>query len=220
MDQFLVRLAKVDACAVSDALDREGIAGVALGLHALSGGGRIVGRAVTVQLDVDDGREKKRHLCTAAVDSSDSGSIIVVAHNGRVDVAGWGGILSLAAKRRGVAGIVVDGACRDLDESREMRLPVYARVAVPVTARGRVIETGWNEAVTISGISVAPGDYVIADGSGVVFVPSPRIEHVLALAERIVARERLMAAAVLDGEPVADVMGTNYETMLDTESAR
>lgn len=215
MDPMLQRLARVDACAVSDALDRHGIGGVALGLHAVSTPSRIVGRAVTVQLGPDDGRASKRHLCTAAVDASGPESVIVVAHRARVDVAGWGGILSLAAKGRGVAGVVVDGACRDVDESREMELPVYARATVPVTARGRIIETGWNEPVSIGKVEVAPGDYVIADGSGVVFVAAARIGEILALAERIVARERLMAEDVRAGRPVAQVMGTDYETMLD-----
>ncbi len=215
MDPLLTRLAQVDSCAVSDALDRSGIAGVALGLQPVSGRDRIVGRAVTVQLGLEDNRSSKRHLCTAAVDASGPESIIVVAHEGRLNVAGWGGILSLAAKAKGAAGVIVDGACRDVDESREMGLSVYARAAVPRTARGRIIETGWNEPVSISGVNVAPGDYVIADGSGVVFIPAARIDEILAVAERIVAREKRMAAAVLSGKPVTEVMGADYETMLD-----
>lgn len=211
---MLARLARLDTCAISDALDRLGIAGVALGIRAVSTNSRITGRAVTVQLGVADGTTAKRHLCTAAVDASGAESIIVVAHEARVDVAGWGGILSLAAKRRGVAGVVVDGACRDVDESREMGLPVYARATVPITARGRIIETGWNEPVSIGGVAVAPGDYVIADGSGVVFVPSARIEEILSIAERVAERERLMANDVRSGRAVAEVMGTNYENML------
>lgn len=218
MDPLLQRLAQVDACAVSDALDRAGLAGVALGLAAVSNPARVVGRAVTVQLAPDDGRASKRHLCTAAVDASGPGSVIVVAHDGRTEVAGWGGILSLAAKRRGAEGVVVDGACRDVDESREMGLAVYARAVVPVTARGRIIETGWNLPVSIAGVAVQPGDYVVADGSGVVFVPASRIEAILAVAERIAARERLMAQDVRDGKAVSEVMGADYENMLNREN--
>lgn len=214
MTSLVARLRRLDACAISDALDRVGVTGVALGLSALSVPNRIAGKVITVQLDVADGRKSPRHLCTAAVDGADPESIIVVAHNGRTDVAGWGGILSLGASRRGVQGVVVDGACRDLDESRELGLAVYAKAAVPVTARGRIIETAWNEPVTIASVAVAPGDLVIADGSGVVFVPAARAEEVVALAETIVARERLMAEDVRAGKPVAEVMGTSYESML------
>ena len=117
-DKLICRLLALDSCAVSDALDREKIRGVALGLAPLSTLRRIAGRAITVQLATDDGRERTRHLCTAAVEVAGPESIIVVAHRGRLDVAGWGGILSTAASVRGVAGVIVDGAVRDLDETR------------------------------------------------------------------------------------------------------
>lgn len=213
-DALLDRLADLDACAVSDALDRAGITGVALGLVALSGGRRICGRAVTVQLGPDDGRTSKRHLGTAAAEASGPGRVIVIAHGARTDVAGWGGILSLAAKTRGAEGVVVDGACRDIDESREMDLPVFARTAVPTTARGRVIEHDWNCEVTIAGVTVAADDLVIADGSGVVFIPADQAEAIIVSAEAIVARERRMAEDVRAGRPVSEVMGASYETML------
>jgi regulator of RNase E activity RraA len=214
MDELLQRLSKLDCCAISDALDRSGIRGVILGLQQLSTAKRIVGEAVTVKLGPDDGRASKRHLCTAAVEASGPGKIIVVAHNARVDAAGWGGILSLSASLRGVEGVVIDGACRDLDESREFNLPVYARAAVPVTARGRVIEYEWNIPVDLSGITVAPMDLLIADASGVVVIPRAQATEIIALAETIVRKERLMAADVRAGKPVSAVMGANYENML------
>jgi Demethylmenaquinone methyltransferase len=215
MDELVEKLQALDSCAVSDALDRLGLEGrAALGLAQLSTTRRIAGRAVTVQLGPDDGRGSKRHLCTAAVEASAAGTVIVIAHGGRVDVAGWGGMLSLAASARRVEGVVIDGACRDLDESRELQLPVYGRAAVPVTARGRIIEYDWDVPVTIAGIGVAPGDLVIADGSGVVFIPSARAAEVVDLAATIACRESLMAADVRAGRPVSEVMGASYENML------
>jgi regulator of RNase E activity RraA len=214
-DTLLARLAKVDSCAVSDALDRIGRSGVASGLAALTVARRIVGRAVTVQLAPSDGVIAKRHLCTEAVDSAGAHNVLVVAHNGRTDVAGWGGLLSLAASRRGVAGIVIDGACRDIDESRELDLPIYGKGATPVTARGRITELAWNVPVKICGIGIEPGDLIIADGSGVAIIPNACADEVVNLAEGIVARERLMGQAIRQGEPVTRVMGANYETMLE-----
>lgn len=211
---LIARLAKLDTCALSDALDSLGIVGVALELAALSSSRRIAGRAVTVTLGPTDGRTAPRHLGTAAVEAGGPGSIIVVQHNGRTDVAGWGGVLSLGAKIKGVEGVIIDGACRDVDEAREMDFPVYARVSVPRTARGRVIEYAWNEPVTVCDVNVAPSDYVLADGSGVVFVPAAAAGHAVALAEKIVRKERLMAKAVRQGAPISQVMGANYEEML------
>jgi 4-hydroxy-4-methyl-2-oxoglutarate aldolase len=214
MKEFVERLSQLDSCAVSDALDRLNLSGAVLGIHALSVPKRITGQVITVKLGLADGTPSTRHLCTAAVDSARPGEIIVVANEGRLDVSGWGGILSLGAVQKGVSGVIVDGACRDLDESRELDLPVYARAAVPLTARGRVIETDWNVSVQVSGITVSPGDYVIADGSGTVFIPAINAEQIICLAEEIYKKEQTMAAAVRAGHPMAEVMGASYENLL------
>ena len=211
---FVARLAAIDTCAVSDALDRLGVKGAVTGLSPVSHGKRIAGAAVTVQLGPDTGQPAKRHLCTAAVDASGPGKVIVISH-GRTDVAGWGGILSMGAARNAVEGVLIDGACRDVDESREFGLTVYAKAAVPVTARGRIQELDWDVPVDFAGVEVTPGDLVLADASGVVFVPLARAEEIVALAEHIAAREKLMLADVRRGKPMSEVMGTNYETMLE-----
>jgi regulator of RNase E activity RraA len=153
------------------------------------------------------------------VDASGRGDILVIAHGGRTDVAGWGGILSMGAQRNAVEGVVIDGACRDVDESRELALPVYAKAAVPITARGRIVEIDWNVPVTVAGVVVAPGDLVLADASGVVFVAAARAEEVLTIAEQVVNKERLMAAEVARGQPLAQVMGQSYEAMLAKETS-
>ena len=214
VDELVARLARLDTCAVSDALDRLGLRGSVVGLRPLSSQERIAGRAVTVKLKSKGSEESTRHLGTAAVETATPGDVIVVDHRGRQDVAGWGGILSTAAKVKGVSGVVVDGACRDVDESRELGLPVFARSGVQVTARGRVVEESTNEPVEIAGVVVTPGDLVIADGSGVVFVAAERAEEVIGAAETIAAREAEMTKAVRAGQSVVEVMGRNYETML------
>lgn len=208
----------LDTCAVSDALDKLGLNGAILGLRPLWDCPRIVGRAVTVRLVATDGRATpSRHLGTAAVEAAGPGDVIVVDHRGRCDVAGWGGILSLAARRRAIEGVVVDGACRDVDEAREHRFPLYARAGVPRTARGRIVEAGFNEPVELCAVVVRPGDLVIADGSGVVAIPAAREAEVLAVAAGIAARERAMADAVNAGRSITEVMGGDYESMLKRE---
>jgi len=208
------RLTRLDTCAVSDALDRLGLTGAVPGIRPLTGLHKIAGRVVTVKLVAAEGRTSKQHLATAAIEASGPGDILVIEHRSREDCAGWGGILSRAAKARGIAATVVEGSVRDVDESREIGYPVFARAAVPTTARGRIVEEGWNIPVDVGGIAVHPGDLVIADGSGVVFVKKSRIEEVLLAAEEIAARERAMAEAVEAGKPVSRVMGGDYEAML------
>ena len=129
-------------------------------------------------------------------------------------MAGWGGLLSRAARGRGIRGVIVDGACRDVDEAQELGFPLYARAAVPTTARGRAIELATNATVTIDGVTVAPGDLVIADGSGVVFVPAGSAEEVMATAEQLAAREAELAARIERGLPPTEVLGGGYERML------
>jgi regulator of RNase E activity RraA len=208
------RLARLDTGAVSDALERLGLKGAVAGIACLSGSHRIAGRVVTVKLVAAAGRTSKQHLATGAIEASGPGDVLVVEHRSRVDCAGWGGILSRAAKARGIAGTVVDGFVRDVDESREIGYPVFARGATPKTARGRIVEDGWNVSVEIGGVEVRPGDLVLADGSGVVFVSKDRVEEVLLAAEEIAAKERAMTAAIEAGTPVSRVMGGDYEGML------
>jgi regulator of RNase E activity RraA len=208
------RLARLDTCAVSDALDRLGLPGAVIGLRPMWPCPRIAGRVITVKLKPAGGDRPARHLGTAAVEAAEAGDVIVIDHAGRAEMAGWGGILSLAAKLKGVGGVIVDGACRDVDESRDVSLPVYARSATPVTARGRVVEESFNEPIEIGGIAVRPGDLVIADWTGVVFVAAARAEEIVRAAELIAEREAQMAAAVRAGRSVVEVMGASYESML------
>src|SRR5262245_49742797 len=210
MADLIERLRRLDACAVSDALDRLGLPGAVTGISPMSVPGRVVGRAMTVKLGPPIDGLPKRHLGTGAIMAAAPGDIIVIEHRGRLDVSGWGGLLSRAALRRGVAAVIVDGACRDVDESRELGLPVVARAAVPVTARGRVAEHAFGEAITVGGITVHPRDLVIADGSGVVFIAAARAADVVAAAEEIAAKEAAMAAAIDRGEPADQVMAGNY----------
>lgn len=213
----VARLHRLETCAVSDALDKLGLEGTVNGVHPLTGPAKIAGRVVTVKLVAAEKAKPKRHLGTAAIEGATAGNVIVVEHHARDDCAGWGGILSLAAKERGLAGTIVDGLARDIDESRGAGYPVFARAATPRTARGRVVEEAWNVPVTIDGIDVSPGDLVIGDGSGVVFVAREREQEVLEAAELIAARERAMARAVRGGKPVSRVMGGDYEKMLGDE---
>lgn len=208
-------LLRFDSCTVSDALDKLGLPGAVCGLVPLTTvGKRIAGRAVTVKLGAPIEGLPKRHLGAGAVMAAEAGDIIVVEHRGNTGVSGWGGLLSRGAVGKGVSGIIVDGACRDVDESRELGLPVFARNPVPVTARGRVAEHDFNCPVTICGIAVYPGDWLVADGSGVVFVPAARLDEVIGTAESILARETLMARDIDAGVAIGDVMGASYEDML------
>jgi len=215
VDDLIARLGRIDSCGISDALDKLGLPGTVGGIHRFTTDRRIAGRVLTVTMGAAEGRPSTtRHLCTAAIEAANPGDVIVVEQRTGLDAACWGGNLALGAQVRGVAGVIVEGPARDIDDCRKLDFPVFAREHTARTARGRIVEVATNEPVRVGEVTVAPGDYVVADGSAVVFVPQAEILRVLETAESIVAREEAMAENLRKGMPISQVMGINYETML------
>ena len=214
MNETISRLSRLDSCAVSDALDKLGLKGEVTGLQRYSTDRRIAGRVLTVTLAPAKGRTNSRHLCTAAIEAASPGDVIVVEQRTGIDAASWGGNLSIGAQMRGVAGVIVEGPARDIDDSRRLDFPVWARSHTARTARGRIVEAATGEPIVVGDVTVTPGDYVVADGSAVVFVAQTEIECVLETAEAIIRREDAIAQALREGKPIGQVMGANYEHML------
>jgi regulator of RNase E activity RraA len=215
-DELVARLVALDSCAVSDALDSLGLPPAVAGLVPLSIDKRIAGPARTVKLGPEKPlRGPIRHLGTAAIEAAERGDIIVIEHSSGVECAGWGGVLSSGALIRDVGGVVIDGPARDIDEARALGFPVYGRSANPRTARGRVYEQDFECRIEVAGVAVEPGDLVLADATGVAFVPRAAAQAVLRRAERIAHRERLMVEALRKGERITEVVGRDYEEMLD-----
>lgn len=212
---LVARLRRLDCCAVSDALDKLHLTGVVLGLAPLTSTRRIAGRVLTIKLGVGTPPPgKPRHIGTTAIESAEPGDIIVVEQRSGLPAASWGGILARGAKMRRVAGVIAEGPARDLDEARQLDFPIFARGATPVTARGRIVELANNVPVMIGDVEVHPGDYAIADASGVAFISAENIERVLAAAEEIARREAAIVRALRKGQPITEVMGASYENML------
>lgn len=213
-DDLRARLAALDSCAISDALDSLGLPPAVVGLGPLSVVKPICGPARTVKLVAGKPQHSPRHLCTAAIESAARGDVIVIEHSSGVECAGWGGVLSVGAQVNGVGGVVIDGPARDIDEARALAFPVYGRGAISRTARGRAYEIDFNCEISIGEVRVVPGDVVFADSSGVVFLPAAQIEEIVRRAERIAERERLMVQALRAGDRITEVVGRNYEEML------
>ena len=206
-DPLVKRLRALDTCAVSDALDYLHRSGATTGVRPMwAACPKIAGRARTVEVADAPAAPAGQHLATRTVAAAGPGDVVVIANRGRVAVSCWGDILTVAAQVNGIEGTVIDGACRDLDAVAAAGYPVFARAAVPVTARGRIAERGSDVPVLFDGVLVHSGDLVLADGSGVVFVPVGDAEEVIATAERLTGRQAAMAAAIRAGESVVDVM--------------
>lgn len=214
-DPHVQRLRRLDACAVSDALDKLGLPGAVTGIPQRSGDGRIAGRAVTMKVGPGEPPPgPPKHLGCAAIEASGPDDVIVVEQRSGIEAGCWGGLLTLGAKLRGVAGVVADGPLRDVDEAIAYAFPVFARSLTSRTARGRVVELGTQVPVQLGDVAVQPGDYVLADRSAVMVIAAADIDRVLDAAEQIVAKEAAMAKALLAGTPIGQVMGGAYEHML------
>jgi len=217
LDSYIARLRALDICDLSDAVDALGLPPAVTGLLQASAGKPIAGRAVTVKLVAGNAppSAKPRHLCTTAVEAAGPDHIIAIEQRTGIDAAAWGGILARAAQVRGIAGTVIDGPARDIEESNRIGYTVYARTQTCRTARGRIYEAECQTPIAFGDLTLHPGDYIAVDRSGCVVIPAASIEDVLSRAEQIRDRSDDMAAAVYAGMPVSHVMGGNYEHMLE-----
>jgi regulator of RNase E activity RraA len=126
------------------------------------------------------------------IDAARPGEVGVIVMEGTLDIAAMGNLMGTAAVARGMAGMVLDGAIRDVWDIRRMGLTVYARAATPRTAVGHFATVARNVPVECGGVTVRPGDIIVADEDGVVVVPQERADEVLKKAQEIDDRERGM----------------------------
>lgn len=214
--QYRNRLEKMSTTNVSDALDALSLKGSTYGIvpmwHTMT---KVVGSAVTVKMTAAGLTKGKHHLGVKAIDAAQPGDVIVIDNGGRIDTSCWGGILANGAKMKKISGVVIDGACRDLDDCVEAEFNVYARGSVVATARGRVMEEATNVMIQLGGVQVRPGDIIMGDKSGVVVIPAERLEDVVNKAEELYKKEEAMIAEILKGIPMIEVDEKfNYEKML------
>jgi 4-hydroxy-4-methyl-2-oxoglutarate aldolase len=181
---------------VSDALDRLGIAGQCLGIKPLDTGFRLRGRAFTLRMvpvGVEGGSVGDY------IDDVAPGSIVVIDNAGRPDMTVWGDILTFVAVKRGIGGTVIDGMCRDIGKSLELRYPLFSRGSSMRTGKDRVRLDAVNVSVSIGGALVSPGDLLFGDADGVVVVPRAREAEVLSRAKAIDDAENRIREAVSGG---------------------
>lgn len=133
------------------------------------------------------------------------GAVVVVGVDADIGAALWGGLMSASVLERGAVGAVVDGGVRDLHQISALGLAVWARYRSPADIRGRGEMVGFGEPVTLGGVSVAPGELVVADANGVVVVPAGAEAAVLAACEDRLARERATEAELRAGGDPATI---------------
>jgi len=213
--KYRKRLEKLSTTNLSDALDKIGLRGAVIGIRPLFGMPKVVGSAVTIKITAAGLVRSKHHLGIEAIASSQKGDVIAIDNHGDTQNNCWGEVLTCAAKMRGVAGVIIDGAARDVDACQEMGFPILARGIVPITARGRVIQEDFNCLIRLGDVQVRPGDILVGDINGVVVIPPEKIEEVLIEAEMIMEKEENIKKDILSGFDIMEVdKKHNYEQML------
>lgn len=190
-----------DTPSVSDAMDRLGLTGGLLGIHAVVPGTKMCGRAFTVHY-VPCGIHKDN--VGDFIDDVEPGQVIVIDNNGRLDCTVWGDIMSLYASRNQIAGTLIDGVCRDVPVIRELQYPIFTKSTYMVTGKDRVYVDSINQPVSISGVQVLPGDLILADDTGAVVIPQSRAQEVLEVAREIEQKEEAIRQRVLEGKKLKD----------------
>jgi 4-hydroxy-4-methyl-2-oxoglutarate aldolase len=187
-----VRLEALDAASLCDAASR---AGVAVGvcdpaINLISAGTKLIGRVHPVVCDIDF-----LDVFKALSEAREGEALLIEAESGRAVV---GELFASEAKRRGLAGIVIDGLVRDVATLRRMDLPVFARGTTPQAGTAQVAR-GAVQAASIGGVVAVRGDFVVGDEDGVVIIPADKLDAVLPIAEEIQRSEGAIFEAIGQG---------------------
>jgi 4-hydroxy-4-methyl-2-oxoglutarate aldolase len=170
------------------------------GIGPIWAGARLSGPAFTVKVAPGDNAS-----LMVAIRAASSGDVLVVDGGGNVERALWGAILSLAARQRGIAGIVLDAAARDRDEITEMGWPVFARGVTPDTPYSKV-HGSTGQPITCGGLTVKPGDMVYADGDGIVVISREAHDATLERAMERIEMEEQIFQGLEAGQPLDELV--------------
>ncbi len=197
--ELVKQLGAVPTGILSDCMNR--MQSLEAGIRPIAPGLRICGPAFTVQSVESNNWGAHQALVLAK-----AGDVLMLAARGGMQSAVWGHVMTQAAKKRGLAGVVIDGCVRDSAENRSDTLPIFARGVCPAGPH-----KGWpcnlNVPVSCGGVAVLPGDIVVGDDDGVVVVPAGRAIQVLEESAKRLAMEKDWYRRLEAGETTVNLLG-------------
>lgn len=166
---------------------------------------KMIGIAVTVDLTAGDLQDP-----LGALDLVSEGSVVVVNAHGDTEVSVFGGLMGSLFKLKGARGVVIDGACRDTDENRDIGIPVFSRSVTPrgthTMFSGRKDDITYQSPVTCGGVMVRPGDLVVGDEMGVVVIQAERASEIYDAARAQADREEATREKIRAGWTVQQIL--------------
>lgn len=197
IDEKTIELLKhVSTPNISDAMHRKG---AMKDIHSICKGTKAVGRAVTVQTFPGDWAKP-----VEAINAALPGDIIVI-NNNSTHVAPWGELATLSSINKGVAGVVIDGAVRDVDDIRRLNFPVFATSIVPNAGEPKGFGE-INTEIQCGGQTVKPGDFIVGDDNGVVVIPRERAYEIARRAVEVEKNERRIRDEITRGKTLSEVL--------------
>jgi len=190
-------LTRVSTPNISDAMHRKG---AMHGLFSVNPGLKMVGPAVTVQTFEGDWAKT-----VEAIDMAQSGDVIVIYNGGSDQVAPWGELATLSCINKGVSGVVIDGAVRDIDDIRRLEFPVFARAVVPNAGEPKGFGE-INAEIRCAGQTVRPGDYIVGDDNGIVVVPKERAYEIARRSVEVEKNESRIRDEITKGSTLSKVL--------------
>lgn len=195
-------------------MDKLRIAGQCLGIKPRDHGFTMAGRAFTLSYELLDPEDPG--TVGDFIDDIEPGQVCVINNEGREDMTVWGDIMTMLAHKKGIAGTVIDGPCRDIHLCLELGYPIYSRSYSMRTGKDRVQLRDTNKPVRIGGVTVEPGDLVVGGADGVVSIPQDREDEVLAIAEAIERVEELIRNEIKAGRSLREARQMHQYHSLQT----
>ena len=190
-------LTRVSTPNISDAMHRKG---AMHGLFPVNPGLKMVGPAVTVQTFEGDWAKT-----VEAIDTAESGDVIVIYNGGSDQVAPWGELATLSCINKGVSGVVIDGAVRDIEDIRRLEFPVFARAVVPNAGEPKGFGE-INTEIRCAGQTVRPGDYIVGDDNGIVVIPKKRAYEIARRSVEVEKNESRIRDEITKGSTLSKVL--------------
>jgi regulator of RNase E activity RraA len=207
LEELCVRYSRLYTAAVADALDDKGLWHQIVDWHIqpLTLAMRVAGPAFTMLGRPERSTDRAIRKGVKAVDALRPHTVAVMDCSGEEITGHWGELLTNGARVRGCTGAVIDGGTRDVAAILRMEFPVFCKFRSPADAKGRWNVVDFDCPVTVGGVSVMPGDFIVGDCDGVVVVPADRVVEVLLEAEEVVKTESEIRERVRAGQSVAEL---------------
>ncbi len=196
----------IDTSTISDVLDQMGLDCLVSGIKGVDPGFALVGPAITIKqasgvagtYPIEDFQISK------ILDGAQAGDVLVFDNSGK-EISTWGGLASLAAKEKGIEGVVVDGGSRDADYVAELKFPLFSRHITPRTGKTRTKMLEMNGEIQCGGIRVRAGDVVVADRTGVIVIPQERAAEVLEKSRKAIKGEKDFVQGLKTGQSFGEM---------------